>query len=143
MRKRKKISLVKIIFFLYVIFLLSSVLVKMGIEPAQSSAQGGGYVHAVNLVCADGAGADTDAYLCTKDGTRVFNVQRVKPDSLKLTFEVYIFFYFSLFLLGLFEKRAYLSYLQSSMYPLARFLCDLSTRQKKDGKKQVIAFCIS
>ena len=38
-------------------------------------------------------------------------------------------------------KRAFFAYLQSYLYPMARFLCDLITRQKKDGKKRCLAFC--
>lgn len=143
MRKRKKMPVVQIVFFLYMIFLLLTVLVKTDLNPVQGEVQGRDFVQAVDFICADETGKDTDACLCVKNGAGAFSAQRVKQDSLKLAFEVYLFFYFSLFLLGLFEERAYLSYLRSSMFPLARFLCELITRQKKDGKKQVIAFGIS
>ncbi|MEE0418686.1 MAG: hypothetical protein UDG86_01410 [Lachnospiraceae bacterium] len=38
-------------------------------------------------------------------------------------------------------KRAFFAYLQSYLYPMARFLCDIITRQKKDGKKRCRHFC--
>lgn len=38
------------------------------------------------------------------------------------------------------QKRAFLSYLQFYLFPLARFLCELCIRLEKDGKKRDFAF---
>lgn len=38
------------------------------------------------------------------------------------------------------QKRMFLSCIQFYIFPLARFLCELCIRLKKDGKKRVFAF---
>ena len=50
------------------------------------------------------------------------------------------FYAFILLSICIWQKRAFLSYLQFYLFPLARFLCELCIRLEKDGKKRDFAF---
>ena len=50
------------------------------------------------------------------------------------------FYAFILLSICFWQKRAFLSYLQFYLFPLARFLCELCIRLEKDGKKRDFAF---
>ena len=50
------------------------------------------------------------------------------------------FYAFILLPICIWQKRAFLSYLQFYLFPLARFLCELCIRLEKDGKKRDFAF---
>ena len=50
------------------------------------------------------------------------------------------FYAFILLYICIWQKRAFLSYLQFYLFPLARFLCELCIRLEKDGKKRDFAF---
>ena len=50
------------------------------------------------------------------------------------------FYAFILLSICIWQMRAFLSYLQFYLFPLARFLCELCIRLEKDGKKRDFAF---
>ena len=72
---------------------------------------------------------ETEA-VCTQIFQSLKNLQRLP-----------VWFYaFILLSICFWQKRAFLSYLQFSLFPLARFLCELCIRLEKDGKKRDFAF---
>ena len=72
---------------------------------------------------------ETEA-VCTQIFQRLKNLQRLP-----------VWFYaFILLSICFWQKRAFLSYLQFYLFPLARFLCELCIRLEKDGKKRDFAF---
>lgn len=72
---------------------------------------------------------ETEA-VCTQIFQSLKNLQRLP-----------VWFYaFILLSICFWQKRAFLSYLQFYLFPLARFLCELCIRLGKDGKKRDFAF---
>ena len=72
---------------------------------------------------------ETEA-VCTQIFQSLKNLQRLP-----------VWFYaFILLSICFWQKRAFLSYLQFYLFPLARFLCELCIRLEKDGKKRDFAF---
>lgn len=72
---------------------------------------------------------ETEA-VCTQIFQSLKNLQRLP-----------VWFYaFILLFICFWQKRAFLSYLQFYLFPLARFLCELCIRLEKDGKKRDFAF---
>lgn len=72
---------------------------------------------------------ETEA-VCTQIFQSLKNLQRLP-----------VWFYaFILLSICIWQKRAFLSYLQFYLFPLARFLCELCIRLEKDGKKRDFAF---
>ena len=72
---------------------------------------------------------ETEA-VCTQIFQSLKNLQRLP-----------VWFYaFILLAICFWQKRAFLSYLQFYLFPLARFLCELCIRLEKDGKKRDFAF---
>lgn len=72
---------------------------------------------------------ETEA-VCTQIFQSLKNLQRLP-----------VWFYaFILLSICFWQKRAFLSYLQFYLYPLAQFLCELCIRLEKDGKKRDFAF---
>ena len=72
---------------------------------------------------------ETEA-VCTQIFQSLKNLQRLP-----------VWFYaFILLSICFWQKRAFLSYLQFYLFPLARFLCELCIRLEKDGKKRDFVF---
>ena len=72
---------------------------------------------------------ETEA-VCTQIFQSLKNLQRLP-----------VWFYaFILLSICFWQKRAFLSYLQFYLFPLARFLCEMCIRLEKDGKKRDFAF---
>ena len=72
---------------------------------------------------------ETEA-VCTQIFQSLKNLQRLP-----------VWFYaFILLSICFWQKRAFLSYLQFYLFPLARFLCELLIRLEQGGKKRAFAF---
>ena len=139
-RNTKKLTGILILFFFYIILSLFSIFDESGLQTASNTVMHEESASDTNVLQSDRSDVCPDTSIWMENGIKIFSIQNLRSNTIKLNLSVYVFFYCPLLFLCLFFKKVYGTYLAENLYPLAQFMCGLITRLKKDGKKRVLTF---